>query len=270
MSRGSAWPVARTAADLPAGRRENFVWHWCRMEGFSLSTEISSIRWRSDHCVSWPNPYAAFPEAPEHALLGNDGLYHLAIGPRLICRHHSTSPAKASRHPEIMAMAKFVDGGAFGVKWKPKPATDAVPTSLLEVPPAQQCLSAKAFWPGALIGSKVSSIRRQLIEAHGGPGCATCSNPWATVIDHDHLTGKIRGYLCRDCNGAVDNCRHLEGCPYAAYLASPPAAHLDLVHPDAGRWLRQEKYVARRACFEVVMSGGISPGFGLQDEERYR
>src|SRR6266508_1488670 len=62
--------------------------------------------------------------------------------------------------------------------------------------------------------------------------------------------------------------RHLEGedCRFAAYLADPPAARLALSHPDHHRWQRMEKYVVRRACYEGVMAGGTSPGYGLTSD----
>lgn len=45
-----------------------------------------------------------------------------------------------------------------------------------------------------------------LITAQGG-GCATCGKadwgPRGPVVDHDHLTGKVRGVLCSNCNKAL-------------------------------------------------------------------
>lgn len=32
--------------------------------------------------------------------------------------------------------------------------------------------------------------------------CAICINP-AVVVDHDHVTGKVRGLLCSQCNAAL-------------------------------------------------------------------
>lgn len=33
--------------------------------------------------------------------------------------------------------------------------------------------------------------------------CAVCLNREATVLDHDHETGALRGLLCQDCNKAL-------------------------------------------------------------------
>lgn len=38
-----------------------------------------------------------------------------------------------------------------------------------------------------------------MIDAQGGL-CAICRVGWATHIDHDHKTGRVRGVLCQPCN----------------------------------------------------------------------
>lgn len=240
------WPVAKRAADLPPGHLESFVWHYCWRAGFSLAADLDEFSFMGSDCAG--RVERKFPDAPEHALLGTDGLYHLARGRGRVCRGmRFPGPRSGDQHPKI--------------------APDAVPVPLIEVPRAMQCVTERNTWPGgSLSGSKLSPVRRRLVD-HFGPGCAVCSNPWAAVVDHDHLTGLVRGYLCRDCNGGVDACRHLEGCPCAAYLVNPPALSLGVLHPDKSRWLRQEKYVARQACFDLVMRGEPSPGHGLQPTE---
>lgn len=40
-----------------------------------------------------------------------------------------------------------------------------------------------------------------LLEVHGGR-CALCSDT-RVCVDHDHLTGRIRGLLCRKCNSGL-------------------------------------------------------------------
>jgi Recombination endonuclease VII len=42
----------------------------------------------------------------------------------------------------------------------------------------------------------------KLLEAQGGK-CAICGAEEAQHVDHDHLTGKVRGILCFNCNGAL-------------------------------------------------------------------
>lgn len=45
----------------------------------------------------------------------------------------------------------------------------------------------------------------QMFEAQGGV-CAICGKPpgkHALHVDHNHVTGKVRGLLCFSCNGAL-------------------------------------------------------------------
>jgi hypothetical protein len=39
----------------------------------------------------------------------------------------------------------------------------------------------------------------EMIERQGGK-CALCRSRQPTVVDHDHLTGFVRGILCDGCN----------------------------------------------------------------------
>lgn len=41
-----------------------------------------------------------------------------------------------------------------------------------------------------------------MLEAQGG-GCAICGNPDADNVDHDHVTARVRGILCWNCNVGV-------------------------------------------------------------------
>ena len=42
----------------------------------------------------------------------------------------------------------------------------------------------------------------ELLASQGG-GCAICGNPNADNVDHDHVTGRVRGILCWNCNVGV-------------------------------------------------------------------
>jgi hypothetical protein len=72
--------------------------------------------------------------------------------------------------------------------------------------------------------------------------CATCPGP-AEVVDHDHVTGLLRGLLCYDCNTteaaharALERGQHRgEVCWFASYWAAPPAAPFGWFWPDPAR-----------------------------------
>lgn len=67
-----------------------------------------------------------------------------------------------------------------------------------------------------------------LYEAQGGR-CAICQ--WATgrtkrlAVDHDHVTGEVRGLLCGPCNQTIGRLRDAPDAfdRAAAYLRNPPA-----------------------------------------------
>jgi len=75
-----------------------------------------------------------------------------------------------------------------------------------------------------------------ILELQGGV-CAICGGrrPYALHIDHDHLTGRVRGLLCKRCNhrllpASLDG-QLLAGA--AAYLAHPPAfSVVESTHAD--------------------------------------
>jgi 5-methylcytosine-specific restriction endonuclease McrA len=46
---------------------------------------------------------------------------------------------------------------------------------------------------------------QRMLDAQGGR-CAICGNKPVTIrlaVDHDHVTGRVRGLLCRRCNRAL-------------------------------------------------------------------
>ena len=59
-------------------------------------------------------------------------------------------------------------------------------------------------------------------------GCYICGCEWPLVIDHSHLTGQVRGVLCKQCNislgGAKDNPDTLK--KLIDYLSNPPAEQI--------------------------------------------
>ena len=39
--------------------------------------------------------------------------------------------------------------------------------------------------------------------ARQGGGCAICSSTYLLGVDHNHMTGEVRGVLCRKCNSGI-------------------------------------------------------------------
>jgi len=69
------------------------------------------------------------------------------------------------------------------------------------------------------------------VLAQQGGGCAICGQPpkpggHRLAVDHDHVTGTVRGLLCRFCNQMLgysrDNCHTLTGGAF--YLQWGPTA----------------------------------------------
>jgi hypothetical protein len=147
----------------------------------------------------------------DRAVQDRSGVYHLFSGDRSICLGSATP-------------SEWCDGQVrFG-------AGEAA-VNVAQVPLEQRCARAAGRWPSPATGRDArATVRRQLVEALG-PGCATCPDPWATKIDHDHFTGLVRGYLCTSCNTVVDLCPHLSGCRFSEYLTEPPARALAITYP---------------------------------------
>ncbi|MFF3896432.1 endonuclease domain-containing protein [Streptomyces sp. NPDC001812] len=87
------------------------------------------------------------------------------------------------------------------------------------------------LWPPRL--ARTASVRRlrsALIDALGAD-CHLCGLYPGAMVDHDHQTGRVRGFLCAFCNRVLEECPHVTDCPRADYLLVPPAAGLNLIYP---------------------------------------
>jgi hypothetical protein len=54
---------------------------------------------------------------------------------------------------------------------------------------------------------KISDVDYQKMKSDSAGLCAICSSSEKLFIDHDHITGKIRGLLCRTCNLGLGHMR---------------------------------------------------------------
>jgi hypothetical protein len=225
---------ARTAAELPMGRRQALVWRLCWSPGFHLEQTLDGL----------PNMCGAdellvkYPAA-DRAARDSDGVYHLLAGAPVAC------------------LGQFTRSGACEGRFVAEPVFDVA-----SIPIAQRCERAATRWPAPLEGSGPRAAIRRRLVAEFGLGCATCANPWALKIDHDHLTGLVRGYLCGPCNATVELCLHLDGCRFADYLMDPPARALGLTYAGHSAQQSSRRYLTSRRCYEIVMAGGISDGRG--------
>ena len=222
--------LARTAADLPPGRRETLAWRLSGAAGFHLAQLLDDLE---ETCDVGLQQFEQLPPA-DRALAGPPGIYHLFAGSRAAC------------------LGRFTESG-----WCEAQVSRSNPIrvfDLASVPREQRCHRAVGRWPAPLGGSGPrATIRRRLVEALG-PGCATCPDPWAVKIDHDHLTGMVRGYLCGACNTVVDLCRHLSDCRFADYLTNPPAVPLAMEYPGWRAQLANPRYLDRRLRFDELTS----------------
>lgn len=103
---------------------------------------------------------------------------------------------------------------------------------VMDVPVVARCPGWVDFWPRPSDGTAIGRVRAQLMEAFS-EACSICGSYLGQFVDHDHRTGLVRGWLCRDCNTRVERCRHPAGeCRFADYLTEPPGAALRLTHPQ--------------------------------------
>jgi hypothetical protein len=95
----------------------------------------------------------------------------------------------------------------------------------IDVPRRARCPlpETRDLWPAPVDPTtRLGRIRRLLLDALG-PRCHACDRRPGQIIDHDHLSGLVRGLVCRHCNTALERCVHVSGCLWGDYLNNPPA-----------------------------------------------
>lgn len=260
-------PLApRNLDELPEHRREHLLWH------FALELDYDGVEdWVLD-AASRPCPWHGYDTRGEMAgtvaVLGDDGRYHLQVANDLVCvmsdRRH---PARQFGHTQ--GCHWWTDGTIYRVNPPPivAPITPAelsagfarravrwtvgltgTVTAPELVPRNERCPVGSELWPAHCTeGTPMGRLRIRL-AAEFGRTCQGCGRAPADVIDHDHRTGLVRGVLCRNCNGRIDSCPHVAGCPWADYLNNPPAAGLKLRFPRS----RKPSSSAHRARVEQL------------------
>jgi recombination endonuclease VII len=138
------------------------------------------------------------------------------------------------------AGASLAVGGGEGVRcWRsPADIRDLIERCELESDPCRMSRSygSAHVRPGTL---KRRVIFDQLADKFG-EYCVCCAMNPSAVIDHDHISGLVRGLVCLNCNTHADFCLHLRDadCHYARYLNNPPAVSLKLRYPDRKKFSR--------------------------------
>lgn len=254
-------PVHPIVEALSPARQANLLWRVAGSSSWKLCLTERPCRPRPRRASS-----RLVERSYEEAVLGSDGLFHLVRGNSewFLCASTRTGRAVKGRHPheayewavtqtQLNADTRLRRSDWETVRW----SVDALPRSgfvdVFSVLSEYRCPGGD--WPPSLryTGRRTGLVmaRRRVIDELG-PDCSLCGDRWAQVLDHDHFTGMIRGYLCIDCNHRVDYCMHPSGCGYAEYLNGPPAAGLLLHHPEHRQRLKQQRYERRRDAYQAV------------------
>jgi hypothetical protein len=70
-----------------------------------------------------------------------------------------------------------------------------------ENPDKYRALNLKQYWPELKPLERIEKYN-QMVGAQGGK-CRICCEIKPLVVDHNHQTSKVRGLLCRKCNGGL-------------------------------------------------------------------
>ncbi|WP_197289882.1 endonuclease domain-containing protein [Saccharothrix sp. NRRL B-16348] len=248
--------------DLPEHRRRALLWRYAmelNREGVADLVRRANPRW----CLGQVT-VSAEPDPVSVAVLGDDGLHHLRVGDEYMCaqaRRRADAPGLL-RHTKRYGWWVDQDGLVVSEPRGPRPRgrgsrlvrervltvrwtirlTDTVTEPDL-VPYRMRCHRHYHWPPLRTTRNGLGRVRAALIEALGDR-CQTCGRR-GEVVDHDHFTGFVRGWLCKFCNHIVDDCPHPAGCPFAEYLNDPPATPLRLRHPKASDDARKPASLAR-------------------------
>lgn len=263
-----------TLDDLPESRREALLWK--RAWWMTYEDVDEWVRERAPYpCLR--RELGTWDAQAVRAVLGDDGRFHLVGAAGVLCSggafgrvtplrdgkvlgtrvRHTTSVTWVSdgtplRAGTTLSRRQYDSGEAW---FETADVTWQVSLTDIERLPsltgqAERCPGYLREWPPPPGATAIARMRVRLVEALG-EACQVCRSLPGVHIDHDHVTGLVRGLLCADCNTRVDNCPHPAGCPYASYLALPPAADLGLTYPGY-----RKVWATERAKIEFV---GLDP-----------
>lgn len=235
-----------TLDDLPPHRGKKLLWRFAHLGVHGVEKRVREEAGR-------PCLRRRAPVVPPTAVLGDDGRAHLVRDGQVLCAQSKTETEHGWDHqlsydwwegeggPKERTGIAAPDGFHYAsdqVAWSVRLTGCRV--ELLDVPPEQRCFGGPYetmhHWgPRPARTAIVRRLRTPLVEALG-PYCHLCGTYPGSMVDHDHVTGLVRGLLCALCNRALEECPHVDGCPKAEYMDRPPAAHLGLVYPASAQW----------------------------------
>lgn len=252
------FPMAQRLEDLPAHRQLLMLWHRSGSPEFpdvSASFDSGLIRCDLEYARMGEGQRADF------AQLGSDGRLHLVVAGSMTCpdgsHHHDclhwwTDGESYRTHApgtwDGTSGPEDPDTHSLDLTWRVQLDPTDERREPHRVPKQWRCPLTAQWWPIVPDTSALGRIRARLLDTFG-PHCMICETTYARAIDHDGITGCVRGYLCRRCNALAERCIHLAGCPYAEYLNDPPAAGWELTHPGHKAMLR--KHRDRRKRFDT-------------------
>lgn len=253
-------------ADLPGHRRDSLL---LRYEGQYDYYEVDDlVRERSRRPCRWD----AGPPPITGELLavpGSDGRYHLCVDGTLKCTGLIRPVHQEGGHLHRQLCSWVSDGttyraqpprgapmdawpyGSRSASWVVTLHGDGTDPALVRTRHRCPDSLARGQWPPYQDPhTPLGQVRAVLISAFGRD-CHACRRRVAVDVDHDPITGLVRGMLCKTCNNHVETCTHVAGCPWADYLSNPPAAPLQLTYPRLSS--------ARRDYQRRIASLGFDP-----------
>jgi hypothetical protein len=248
--------------DLPERRRDALLWRYALELDYDGVADLVRM---ADHrsCLADLEVKAA-PDPRLVAVLGDDGLHHLRVNDEYACAHkrRRADPSYLLRH--VATYLWWIDptgavipvselGGPeerrpvrirermLTVRWTVRLIDTTTEPDM--VPYWLRCQRHYDWPPLRTTRNGLGRVRAALIEMFGDR-CQTCGRR-GEIVDHDHFTGLVRGWLCKVCNHLVDDCPYAAGCRFADYLNDPPATQLRLRHPRADKDSRKLASLAR-------------------------
>lgn len=278
LHRRNGW-ILRNVDNVPHDDMEDLVLQLD--EKIREQSQISPCRWEVG-----PGPL----EGKLQAIRGDDGRYHLCADgiPQCTGQYNpAAEPSAAGVYRHDARLHWWTDGSRYGmqppkgmpydreqirfweVSWLVTLGTERAEPAAVR--PRLRCAdqAARGQWASyADPGTPIGRVRAVLASELGG-NCHACGRRPGTDIDHDPLSLRVRGLLCKTCNNNVETCPHASGCPWGDYLNDPPAYPLNLIYPRAASAHRYYQAKVAALGFDPFprrqRDAGTRPGYSPPD-----